>query len=316
MEFQTKIPIEEQRHDRIDHHSKLLLLGSCFVESIGEKLNYFKFQTLNNPFGILFHPLAIENFIVKAINDYQYTSKDLVVHNGIYQSFDAHSKLSATSEEQSLSNLNDQIQLTKDRLVNISHLVITLGTAWTYRHISSDKTVANCHKIPQKQFTKELLSIPAISESLDAIIGLVRSVNPKCAFLFTVSPVRHLKDGFIENNQSKAHLISALHTIIEPRDHIYYFPSYELVMDELRDYRFFAEDMIHPNDLAISYIWEKFTATWMTDETHDVMDVIDEVQKGLDHKPFHPESEQHQLFLNRLKTKQAKISSQFSHIVF
>ncbi|NND51117.1 MAG: GSCFA domain-containing protein [Flavobacteriaceae bacterium] len=316
MEFQTRIQINKQQHDQIDYNSKLLLLGSCFAESIGEKLNYCKFQSLVNPFGILFHPLAIEKLILNALNDYQYTKADLENHQGIYNCFDAHSKLSSTSESQILSDLNENIQITKKWILNSSHLVITLGTAWTYRHIESDVVVANCHKMPQKQFIKELVSVDDLTQSLSAILSLVRSVNPDCRFIFTVSPIRHLKDGFVENNRSKAHLISAVHQIVDRRKHNYYFPSYEMQLDELRDYRFYSEDMIHPNSVAIEYIWQRFFESWMSDESLQIMDVIEAIQKDLGHKAFHPESEQHQAFLSNLEAKKAKLSAQFPHIVF
>jgi len=194
--------------------------------------------------------------------------------------------------------------------------LITLGTAWFYRFIETDKIVANCHKIPQKNFLKEVLYVKSIIESLEAIIELVKSVNPKVLILFTVSPIRHIKDGFIENTQSKSHLISAIHQVIEPRKGTYYFPSYEIMMDELRDYRFYSEDMLHPNPTAVNYIWEKFQSVWISSETEKVMNDVNIVQKGMKHKPFNPESEQHKAFLKSLEDKKSQLSQQFPHISF
>ena len=264
MNLQTQIPLKPQKYNQIDYNSKVLLLGSCFSENISKKFNYFKFQSTVNPFGILFHPLAIEHLITRVINKDYYSEDDLYFYNEQWFCLDAHSKLNKTSKDELLSVLNSQIDETLDNLVNASHVIITLGTSWVYRHIESDKVVANCHKLPQKQFLKELGSVDTITESLQAIIALVKSVNPEVSFLFTVSPVRHIKDGFIENTQSKAHLIAAIHNVVEPRNSLYYFPSYEIMMDELRDYRFYNADMLHPNEVAIDYIWEKFKTVWLS----------------------------------------------------
>jgi len=311
MNFRTQIP-QQNVHNQIDHDSKVLLIGSCFTENIGKKFEYFKFQNSTNPFGILFHPRAIENFILNAINQKEYTNDDVFFHNERWHCFDAHSELSDASKENLLLNLNSTIRFTFQQINNSTHLVITLGTSWVYREIASDKIVANCHKIPQKKFLKELLTIEEISESLEAIISLIKSINPKIEIIFTVSPVRHLKDGFIENSLSKSHLISAIHQVVEPRNHTHYFPSFEIMMDDLRDYRFYKSDMIHPNDTAINYIWEQFKNTWIDETSQNVMTEIDSIQKGLSHRPFNESSEQHQQFLKNLQFKIDDLKSQFN----
>lgn len=319
MNLQTKIPLQPQQHNQIDYNSSILLLGSCFVENIGNKLDYFKFKKLQNPLGILFQPLAIERLITNAINEKDYTEDDIFFNNEQWHCYDAHSKLSATSKEDLLNNLNEQIKLTHQQISKSTHIVITLGTAWVYRHIETDSIVANCHKVPQKKFLKELLSVNEITESLQSITALIRSVNKEASVLFTVSPVRHLKDGFVENTQSKAHLISAIHSVLSPRAQsrgLYYFLSYEIMMDELRDYRFYAEDMIHPNQTAINYIWEKFQEVWISKEASKTMDDVDVVQKGLQHRPFNSKSEAHQKFLESLEEKIALLQKKHSDIVF
>ena len=319
MKLQTTIPLKPQQHNQIDYNSSVLLLGSCFVENIGSKLEYFKFQNLQNPFGILFQPLAIESLITNAINEKVYTEGDIFFHNEQWHCYDAHSKLSNTSKVELLSHLNEQIKLTNQQIRKSTHIVITLGTAWVYRFIETDNLVANCHKVPQKKFLKELLSVDEISESLQSVIALIRSVNANASILFTVSPVRHLKDGFVENTQSKAHLISAIHSVLSPRAQsrgLYYFPSYEIIMDELRDYRFYADDMIHPNPTAINYIWKKFQEVWISKDTSKILEAVDEVQKGIQHIPFNPKSEAHQKFSQNLEEKKALLQSQFAHIAF
>ncbi len=309
MNFRTQIPINKT-HNQIDYDSNLLLLGSCFTKNIGSKFEYFKFQNFINPFGILFHPKAIEKLITDSINQKEYTDADVFFHNERWHSFDAHSDLSNLSKKMLLQNLNDATATMHQQLNNTSHLIITFGTSWVYRQIESDTIVANCHKITQKKFLKELLTVDENTESIENIIALVKSVNPAIEIIFTVSPVRHLKDGFTENSLSKAHLISAIHQVIGPRNHTHYFPSFEIMMDDLRDYRFYKSDMIHPNETAIEYIWNQFKNTWVSDNSFELMDKIDTIQKGLTHRPFNKESEQHQLFLKNLQLKIEALKSQ------
>ncbi|CAM1346080.1 GSCFA domain-containing protein [Tenacibaculum crassostreae] len=316
MIFQTQIPLSKQKHNQITYNSELLLLGSCFSENIGQKLSYYKFQSIQNPFGILFHPKAIELLITNSINKKEYSDTDVFFHNERWHSFEAHSQLSSPSKETLLNNLNNSITSTFKQLKNATHLIITLGTSWVYREIASDALVANCHKIPQKKFLKELLSIDEISESLEGINTLVKSINPTITIIHTVSPVRHLKDGFIENQQSKAHLLAAIHQVVEPRKNTHYFPSYEIMMDELRDYRFYSEDMIHPNKTAIDYIWKKFREVWFSEDTLKTMEEVETIQKGLAHKPFNPNSEAHQLFLKKLQQKKETLIKAFPFMSF
>ena len=316
MKLQTKIPLERQSHNLIDYKSKLLLIGSCFVENIGDKLSYYKFHNYLNPFGILFQPNAIENLITRAINKDLFTEEDLFFYNEQWHCYDVHSCLSNSSKEVLLENLKSIVIQTHQQILQSSHVIITLGTSWVYRLLAKDSIVANCHKKPQKEFLKELLSVEEVSESLSAIMALIKSVNPNASIIFTVSPVRHLKDGFIENTQSKSHLISAVHEVVAPRNNTYYFASYELMMDELRDYRFYKDDMIHPNQLAVNYIWDKFKNVWISDESQTTMNEIAEIQKGLTHKPFNPNSEQHEEFLKNLEIKKGKVQNQFPQIEF
>ncbi|MUU79724.1 GSCFA domain-containing protein [Winogradskyella endarachnes] len=316
MKLQTEIPLKPQPHNQIDYKSNVLLLGSCFSENIGAKFEYFKFQNVINPFGILFHPLAIENLITRAVNKDYYSEDELHFHNEHWSCLDAHSKLNTTSKEELLDSLNTQIDETYNYLFSASHVIITLGTSWVYRHIASDNIVANCHKIPQKQFLKELLTVEQIVEALESIISLIRCVNPKISFLFTVSPVRHIKDGFVENTLSKSHLLTAIHQVVEPREQLYYFPSYEIMMDELRDYRFYKEDMLHPNTTAVDYIWEKFTTVWLSADALETLEKVSSIQSRKAHRPFNPNSEAHQKFLLKLQSDIESLKSEFPFINF
>ncbi|MFD2725380.1 GSCFA domain-containing protein [Hyunsoonleella rubra] len=321
MNLQTKISFSKKSNNLIDYESNILLIGSCFSENIGEKLGYFKFQNTRNPFGILFNPKAIETLIENAVRQKVYKDSDVFFHNEQWHSFDAHSKLSRTAKEDLLNQLNRQIDLTAQQLNKSKHIIITLGTAWVYRHQDSDSIVANCHKVPQKQFQKELVSIDSIFESLQNIIDLIKSVNPIATIIFTVSPVRHLRDGFVENTLSKSHLISAIHQFLNSSNRSLsgvetYFPSYEIMMDELRDYRFYAEDMIHPNQTAIDYIWERFKSVWISEDSFQTMEAVDTIQRGLQHKPFNPHSEAHQKFLQTLEAQKGIVAKQVPHIKF
>ena len=316
MKLQTNISIIEQTDNLLDYHSKILLLGSCFSENIGNKLSYFKFQSKQNPFGILFHPKAIENLISRALKEELYTEKELTFNNERWHCLDAHSSISAADKNVLLKNLNAALIHTKKQLKEATHVFITLGTSWVYRYLETNAIVANCHKIPQKEFSKDLLSVAEVSKTLEQSIALLKSINKTVSVTFTVSPVRHLKDGFIENTRSKAHLIAAIHTVINSENNTYYFPSYEIVMDELREYRFYKEDMLHPNTTAINYIWEKFVSSWFSREAQDTMQEVETVQRGISHRPFNEKSEQHQQFLRKLDLKKENLLLRFPFLKF
>ena len=270
MEFRTQIPLKKQTNNLIDYQSKILLLGSCFSENIGSKFEYYKFQNTINPFGILFHPKAIETFLERVVEQKLYSEEELVFQNEQYHCFDAHSSLSSSNKEALLDDLNTVLRFTYQHLIESTHLIITLGTAWVYEHLERNHVVANCHKIPQKEFCKNILSVDEIINCLQNIGQLVNKVNPSIQIIYTVSPVRHTKDGFIKNQQSKAHFLSAVHQILNTHN-VCYFPSYEIMMDDLRDYRFYKEDMIHPNQTAIDYIWEQFQKVWLNNSIEEVM---------------------------------------------
>lgn len=318
MELQTNIPLKRARN-QIDYQSQLLILGSCFAENIGDTVDYFKFQSLQNPFGILFHPKAIENLISKAVTEEAYSEADIFFLNERWHCFDVHSDLSDISKENLLDKLNVGLANTKQQINKSTHILISLGTAWVYRNSKTSTAVANCHKVPQKEFSKELLSVEEIQKSLEAIIEMVQSLNSTLQFVFTVSPVRHLKDGFVENQRSKAHLISAIHETLSFRAesrNISYFPSYEIMMDELRDYRFYKADMVHPSELAIAYIWKKFVEVWISSTAHPVMEKVNTIQKGLQHRPFNANSEEHQRFLKSLETKITYLKEEYPFMAF
>lgn len=316
MQFTTPVPVIG-KEPKIDHHSRIFLTGSCFVENIGDKLNYYKLQNLRNPFGILYHPAAIENFFRKVEGNFNYTSEDVFFHNERWHCFDAHSALSDSHQETLLERLNENLQKTREFLKEASHVIITPGTSWVYRNEASQKLVANCHKVPQKNFARELTSPFEIHSLLNSVISTVKNLNPEANIIFTVSPVRHIKDGIVENQLSKAHLLTAVHAAIkEFPEKTSYFPAYEIVMDELRDYRFFAEDMIHPNAIAIKYIWEKFAEAWFSPEAMSAIKKVEDIRKGFSHRPFNENSVAHQKFLESLRKKIEDFKQQYPQVTF
>ncbi|MDT0641427.1 GSCFA domain-containing protein [Zunongwangia sp. F363] len=322
MEFRTIVPTKEQQ-PKIDYNSKIFMLGSCFTENIGEKLEYFKFQNFRNPFGIFFHPRAIENFLDRVVSRFKYKDEDVFRHNERWHSFEAHSELSNSNKKNLLRDLNTGLRNSGKFLKSATHIVITLGTAWGYYHKDLDETVANCHKVAQQEFEKQLMTVDEIRQSLLQILSSIHLINPKASIIFNISPVRHLKDGFTDNQWSKSNLLAALQQCLsefsqnkEWGETLSYFPSYEIMMDELRDYRFYAEDMVHPNKTAVDYIWKQFQKTWISAEAEPTLKEVERIQKSLSHRSFNQKSKAHQKFQKQLQGKMQKLQKKYSHIKF
>lgn len=301
----------------INYQSKLCLVGSCFVENIGEKLNYYKFRTNVNPFGIIFHPEAILNILERIVYQNEFTENDIFFNNGQWQSFEVHSKLNKIEKNDFLNSLNSALKSSYDQLKEASHIVLTFGTAWGYWHKKQNKIVANCHKVPQSSFNKKLSSVNELYTNFNRCFELIKQINLKVTIITTISPVRHIKDGIVENNLSKANLIAALHQGIASKQNVHYYPAYEITMDCLRDYRFYNADLIHPNQMAIDFIWEHFTQTWLYEtETLSTLKKVGQIQKGLQHKPFNPESDAHLKFAAALENKIDEVLRAFPFISF
>ncbi len=304
MKFSTVVPIKPSKQP-ITYDDKILSLGSCFAVNMSEKFKSYQFQNVVNPFGILFHPIAIERILEYASKGYVFTDDDVFCHNEVWSSFFAHSDMNELEQEDIVTKLNVKLFDLQVALKESSFLAITFGTAWVYEHKESGAIVANCHKLPQLNFTKRLLTYQELMNSYLKIIKLVKEINPGIQIIFTISPVRHFKDGIVENQRSKSLLFAALHDVMEQykNDSLAYFPSYEIMMDELRDYRFYKADMLHPNEQAIEYIWERFVSSWIHPDMTNTMQKVQEVQKGLNHRSFNPTAEQHLAFLDTLIEK-------------
>jgi hypothetical protein len=281
----------------IDYTRKILLLGSCFAENMGDKLVQNKFQTLINPFGILHNPYSIANSIGVLISGNKYKESDLFEFNGVWNSFSHHSRFSGVDREVCLKNINTGIEQGTAFLKQADYLIITFGTAWVYQLKKSGEVVANCHKLPTGEFNRNRISESYIVEKCLSVFKILSDQNRDLKIILTVSPVRHLKDGLVENQLSKATLLMAVHKLVSEFEAVSYFPSYELMMDDLRDYRFYADDMVHPSPLAIEYIWENFKNSWINPNVYGIMKEVTKIRQAMDHKPFFMESESHQSFI-------------------
>lgn len=278
------------------YRDKIVLIGSCFSEEIGNKFKSLKFDALQNPNGILYNPLSICHTLASVIENKKKTEKDIFELNGLWHSWQHHSAFSGVDKIEVLETINQAQSTAHGFLKKSTRLVITLGSAFCYQLKNDKKTVANCHKAPARQFDKILISIDHIIQEIKIILSLLEKFNPDLKIIFTVSPVRHIKDGVVENSRSKARLIEAIHSIVETNQKCFYFPSYELVTDILRDYRFYKNDLVHPNDIAIEYVFEKFCEVAINDDEKEVLDTIRSILKAVDHKPFFRESVAFQKF--------------------
>lgn len=291
----------------IQHDHQLLLMGSCFSGNIGERLSYHGFKTVVNPFGVIYNPVSIGKLVGRALRQEAFSEEDLYPTEDGSLCFDAHSSLTGKDIPSTLSNLNHALQELCESLKEAQHILITLGSARVYRRLTSGShdqagenkvsqseknIVANCHKQPASHFERQLLSTGAIRTVLGRIVKDIHNENPKAQIVFTVSPVRHLRDGFVENAQSKARLHDAVQQVVAETKSLY-FPSYELVMDEMRDYRFYGRDLVHLNELGVEYMWYRFRESAISHdtETTTLMKSVDSYRKFAAHKPFANEEE-------------------------
>lgn len=297
-DFRTVLDIQEGSI-KLDHNTGFLLNGSCFSENIGQKLTDSKFKICSNPFGISYNPISIhQNIALTSSEQIKFEERE-----GIHFSYQLHSQLNASSKEDFQINISEAIEQQKGLLEKEGVLIITYGTAWIYEEIESNQIVNNCQKQPSKLFQKRLLSVQEIVTSWQKTTEYLKNNFPSKKIIFTVSPVRHLKDGFRENQLSKSILHLAVEQICNKDSTCSYFPSYELVMDDLRDYRFFKDDFLHPNELAINYIWDKFSNNYFSKSTLLLMQQVEKFNKAIQHRAFQADSKQHQKFLLNLKSK-------------
>ncbi|OLY92541.1 GSCFA family protein [Cnuella takakiae] len=319
----------------IDHGQKVLSIGSCFTEHIGNALKDLKFQVLQNPNGILFDPASVCHSLVSYMQGKQYGPDDLFYYNELWQSWNHHSRFSGMDQTAVLEKINASQTEASAFLVDADWLIITLGSSFSYR-LTADAphqqgvapfspptgegrggaAVANCHRAPGQWFQKHLLQITETVELLDNTLHQLFYRNRKVRIIFTISPVRHIRDGVVENNRSKARLVEAVHHLVNKFDRLHYFPSYELVIDVLRDYRFYAEDMVHPNYLATDFVLEKFLQTFMSHETNELVGELQKLNIARKHKAQHPGTEAHQRFLKAYLEKCRTLQHRYPNVSF
>ena len=314
MEVITKVEYDKAPC-KISHLSKSLLLGSCFAENIGCLMRENKFDCDVNPFGILYNPLSVSKALDDIIACKHYGPDDLFFHQECYHSYMHHGSFSATNREMVLDTINTRLSKASQRLAQTEVLIITFGTAWVYYLQSTREVVSNCHKMPAKAFVRERLTVNDIVETYSSLIAKLQQCSPNLRLLFTVSPIRHVKDGLHENQLSKATLLLAVDELTRRfPEQISYFPAYEIVMDELRDYRFYADDMVHPSALAVQYIWERFCELYFSADTLQLMKECSNLARALAHRPLKPDSTEYKRFLGQIVLKIERLNEKYPYL--
>lgn len=313
--FRTLIEIGESPV-KMGYQDPVLMLGSCFTEHIGHRLRAHKFPLVVNPFGVIYNPVSVLNSLENIIVNRRYTNHELEKNDGLWISFDHHGRFSHPDADQAISMINKELASAHMLLPASRFLFITFGTAWAYRRKKDGKIVANCHKRPSCEFDRLLLDAPGITGLWKAMLARLQKNHPGLKIIFTVSPVRHLKDGATGNQLSKARLICAIHELVAEHENTGYFPAYELMMDELRDYRFYADDMVHPSTLAQEHIFNRFCESYMENGTRDVMKKVDEIVKATNHRVMFPGSEGHKKYVQSIRRKINQLENEQPHLDF
>jgi len=311
--FRTVVKIPESNF-KIDYNSKMLFIGSCFTENIGNILEEHLFQIQINPFGIVYNPISIKNSLDFIIANKQFSKQDLQFHNERWFTYHHHSRFSDANQELCLEKINNSIISANELFKNADFLFLTFGTTKVYRKIENQEIVANCHKLPSRNFTTEILSVEEIVKEFSELFQKLQNFNPNLKIIFTVSPIRHWADGAIQNQISKSTLLLAINELTSIFQNLYYFPVYEIFMDELRDYRFYADDMLHPNETAIKFVFEKFKETFFEKETEILFDKINSLNKKIAHRPFNENSLEYKKHLEKIQfeiDELAKMKIQF-----
>lgn len=315
MEFRTPIKGFDSKF-KIGNRDKLFFIGSCFTENIGLKLQNLKFETLVNPFGIIYNPISILQSLEKTFNKHQYIEKDLFENHNIWHSFDFHSRFSDPNKENCLKKMNSSIATASEFLSKTNVLFVTFGSAHTYNLLNENKIVSNCHKLPASRFGKKIFDFDSTVKNFETLFSQFNYANSDLKIVLTVSPIRYLSDGFVENQKSKALLILLCHALAEKFPFVDYYPAYEIMMDDLRDYRFYNADMIHPNNQAIDYIFSHFSKTFFCDESQRMMTDISEINKALEHKTFFNDSENYKKHCGKMIEKIERVKLKYPFVNF
>lgn len=314
MELRTEI-FPEKLFYPLDYHSAVFSLGSCFTENISKKLVDAKFTVLSNPFGIVYNPISMLNQAERILDKQYFTLNDVFEWEGVYRCYYAHSDLAEYTAQSAVDKLNAAIDTAYNFLKKATHVFITPGTAIVYTLLSSGNIVSNNHKQPAEKFTKRMLSISEVVNALNQLVQKIQAFNPALKIVFTISPVRHLRDGLVENTRSKSLLFSAF-TGLQQEFELYYFPAYELVIDDLRDYRFYENDMMHPNALAIQYVWQKFKDAAIDPSCYTLMQSVLKVKQAMQHRPLFDKTVQHVKFRTAMQQEVKRLATEYPHLDF
>lgn len=307
--FRTPVILKKDTQS-VEHSHSILTFGSCFSANIGEKLAQSGFDIQINPFGVLYNPVSIANAICRIIENKVYAADELILHQDLWLSLDHHGAYSKSAQTATLEGINEEMFLVNRRLQHNPLLIITLGSAHVYKYIETGRIVGNCHKLPSRDFVKEMLTVEEVVTALSDCLKSLSQHNSSANIIFTISPVRYLSDGFFENQLSKSILHLSVAELLKIFPQVSYFPAYEIMMDDLRDYRFYADDMLHPSSLAVDYIWEQFRGTYFSKETKQVADEIQELHKAVAHRPFRKESATYRMFISNQIKKINQIQTQ------
>ena len=313
--FRTEVRIPDFRR-KTGYRSPSMFIGSCFTENIGGKMSALKYPVDINPFGNLYNPVSVASGIRFLMRNKKFSKSDLIKHNGLWHSFYHHSRFSSVNADQSLETINERLCASQEFLKNADFLFVTFGTAWVYEYKPTGQIVSNCHKIPEKEFSRYRLKTGKIVEELTDLLSELRNFNPGLEVVFTVSPIRHLRDGAVENQRSKSVLLLAVDQLVEDlgEEHCSYFPAYEIVMDELRDYRFYDEDMTHLSSSAVNHIWEKFQNSLIEEESLKISAEVKKIISAIEHKPFNRVTKEHLRFLQKSLQKTCSLEAEFLYI--
>jgi hypothetical protein len=314
MDFRTEIEIKKSEIN-ISYQDKILMLGSCFTNNIGEKLTANKFNVLVNPFGTIYNPVSIANSLDIITKQLYFKDEDLFFHNDLYSSFYHYSNFSHSDKNFVLENINNSIKESYDFLKESKLLIITVGTAFVYENVETGKVVSNCHKLPARQFKRYILKPDEVYQYFSASFQRIKRINPDIKIVFTISPIRHLKDGFELNQLSKSTIRLGIYDLIDKKS-VDYFPSYEIVNDDLRDYRFYEPDMIHINNQAIDYIWEKFCGKYLDAHMLYLMKKVNKLNQMANHRPINPDSKEFARFKEKAIVKMENFVNQHPYIDF
>jgi len=308
MQFRTEIVPLNKKKLELTYNNRFFLLGSCFSENIHKKLSSHFFRSIHNPFGTLFNPMSISNSLDEILDEKKYTIDDLIFEKLHYLSLNHNTLFSSKDKDQLISKINTINAEMHEELMMSDVLVLTFGSAWIYKYNKTNKYIANCHKLNPSNFNKELLSISLIIEEYKRIISKTLIFKPSIKILLTLSPVRHWGDGYSENMHSKSILYVAIQELIKIFPQCHYFPSYEILMDDLRDYRFYSDDLLHINDVAVKYIWEKFKDTYFLPETILLIDEASHINQMLSHRTQTPDSFEYKEFIEMVMQRKKTFS--------